>query len=86
FTAEQRSDATSKHLDTPSSMLDVPVCLQRKTLPLHFSLQDLAASMKRLLDQQRQRAGEKLHYRRFRAKINPGENQSAEDELRREIR
>ncbi|MEQ2303413.1 hypothetical protein AMECASPLE_016713 [Ameca splendens] len=46
---------------------------------------NLAASMKRLLDQQRQRAGEKLHYRRFRAKINPGENQSAEDELRREI-
>ncbi|MED6279658.1 hypothetical protein CHARACLAT_003086 [Characodon lateralis] len=85
FTVEQRSDATSKHLDTPSSMLDVPVCLQRKTLALHFSLQDLAASMKRLLDQQRRRAGEKLHYRRFRAKINPGENQSAEDELRREI-
>ncbi|MED6247469.1 hypothetical protein ATANTOWER_003138 [Ataeniobius toweri] len=64
---------------------NVPVCLQRKTLPLHFSLQDLAASMKKLLDQQRQRAGKKLHYRRFRAKINPGENQSAEDELRREI-
>ncbi|XP_021164897.2 mismatch repair endonuclease PMS2 isoform X1 [Fundulus heteroclitus] len=85
FTAEHISDTHSKDSETPSSMVDAPVCIQRRTMPLHFSLQDLTASMKRLQEQQRQRAGEKLHYRRFRAKINPGENQSAEDELRREI-
>ncbi|KAM4715461.1 mismatch repair endonuclease PMS2 isoform 2-T2 [Anableps anableps] len=85
FTTDQKSDILSKHLDPPSSILDVPVCLQRKTVPLHFSLQDLTASMKRLQQQQSQHAGEKLHCRRFRAKINPGENQSAEDELRKEI-
>ncbi|XP_015248587.1 PREDICTED: mismatch repair endonuclease PMS2 [Cyprinodon variegatus] len=79
---EQSSENLS---DTPPSTVDVPVSLQRKAVPLRFSLQDLTASMKRLQEQQRQRAGEKLHYRRFRAKINPGENQSAEDELRREI-
>lgn len=85
FSQEQRSQTLPEHLDTPPSMADVPVCLQRKTVPLHFSLQDLRAAMKRLQQQQKQHAGEKLLYRRFRAKINPGENQSAEDELRREI-
>ncbi|KAM3843346.1 mismatch repair endonuclease PMS2-like [Diretmus argenteus] len=34
---------------------------------------------------QQQKTSDGLLYRRFRAKINPGENQSAEDELRKEI-
>ncbi|XP_032429675.1 mismatch repair endonuclease PMS2 isoform X2 [Xiphophorus hellerii] len=78
FTAEQTSD-------TASSTADVPVCLRRKTVPLHFCLQALAAGIKRLQQQQRQRAADRQRYRRFRANISPGENQRAEDELRREI-
>uniref|UniRef100_A0A673AM33 Mismatch repair endonuclease PMS2 n=1 Tax=Sphaeramia orbicularis TaxID=375764 RepID=A0A673AM33_9TELE len=67
-----------------SATVDAPVCLQRKTLPLQFCLQELAGTLRRLKDQQR-KAGEELKYRRFRAKINPGENQNAEDELKKEI-
>ncbi|KAF3704605.1 Mismatch repair endonuclease PMS2 [Channa argus] len=67
-----------------SSLTDAPVCLQRRTVPLHFSLQDLAEKMRRLQDQQKGDS-EKLCYRRFRSKINPGENQSAEEELKKEI-
>ncbi|XP_017157195.1 mismatch repair endonuclease PMS2 isoform X2 [Poecilia reticulata] len=79
FTAERTPD-------TASSTADVPVCLQRRTVPLHFCLQALAAGMKRLQQQQqRRRAADRLRYRRFRANISPGENQRAEDELRREI-
>uniref|UniRef100_A0A096MAM1 PMS1 homolog 2, mismatch repair system component n=1 Tax=Poecilia formosa TaxID=48698 RepID=A0A096MAM1_POEFO len=78
FTAERTPD-------TASSTTDVPVCLQRRTMPLHFCLQALAAGMKRLQQQQRRRAADRLCYRRFRANISPGENQRAEDELRREI-
>ncbi|XP_054877107.1 mismatch repair endonuclease PMS2 isoform X2 [Poeciliopsis prolifica] len=78
FTAEETPD-------TASSTADVPICLQKKTVPLHFCLQALAAGIKRLQQQQRRRAADKLRYRRFRANISPGENQRAEDELRREI-
>lgn len=42
--------------------------------------------MKKLQEQQAQLSGDGLHYRRFKAKINPGENQSAEEELKKEIR
>ncbi|XP_032358933.1 mismatch repair endonuclease PMS2 [Etheostoma spectabile] len=80
FPAEQKSNNFSK-----SSTVDAPVCLQKKTVPLQFSLQELAGKVKRLQELQKQRAGEDLRYRRFRAKINPGENRSAEEELKKEI-
>ena len=67
-------------------MVDMSVCRQKRTVPLKFSFQELAGKMKRLQERQAQRDGENLRYRRFRAKIDPGENQSAEDELRKEIR
>ncbi|KAM9837120.1 mismatch repair endonuclease PMS2 [Aulostomus maculatus] len=67
------------------SLVDAPVCLQRRTVHLRFSLAELAGKMRRLQDQQKQRANGELLYRRFRAKISPGENQSAEEELRKEI-
>lgn len=70
----------------PSLTLDAPVCMQKKAVPLLFSIRELAGRMKRLRDQQVQRSGDGLHYRRFKAKINPGENQSAEEELKKEIR
>lgn len=76
----------SKTFSTSSSMVDAPVCLQKRTVPLQFSIQELVGKMKRLQDLQKQRDGEDLRYRRFRAKINPGENQSAEEELKKEIR
>lgn len=76
----------SNNLDKTSLGVDSPVCLQRRKVPLQFSLQELAAKMKRLKDQQAHRAKEELCYRRFKAKINPGENQSAEAELKKEIR
>uniref|UniRef100_A0A4W6CKY9 Mismatch repair endonuclease PMS2 n=1 Tax=Lates calcarifer TaxID=8187 RepID=A0A4W6CKY9_LATCA len=68
-----------------SSIVDAPVCLQRRTMPLQFSLQELEGRIRRIQDQQKQKASEELCYRRFRAKINPGENQSAEEELKKEI-
>ena len=73
-------------LEKSSFTVDTPVCLQRRTVPLQFSFQELAGKVKRLQDQQALRAKEALHYRRFKAKINPGENQSAEEELKKEIR
>uniref|UniRef100_A0A8C2ZIM7 Mismatch repair endonuclease PMS2 n=1 Tax=Cyclopterus lumpus TaxID=8103 RepID=A0A8C2ZIM7_CYCLU len=68
-----------------SNTVDAPVCLQKRTVLLQFSLQELAGKVKRLQDLQKQRADDDLRYRRFRAKINPGENQSAEEELKKEI-
>ncbi|XP_059180366.1 mismatch repair endonuclease PMS2 isoform X2 [Centropristis striata] len=66
-------------------MVDAPVCLQKRTVPLQFSLQELVGRVKRLQDLQKQRVGDDARYRRFRAKINPGDNQSAEEELKKEI-
>ncbi|KAM7381922.1 hypothetical protein PAMA_012671 [Pampus argenteus] len=81
------SEGTSSSSSSSSSysVVDAPVCLQRRTVPLHFSLQELTGKMRRLRDWQKQRASEQLLYRRFRAKINPGENQNAEEELKKEI-
>lgn len=86
FPAKPESNVSSDHLDKSSLAVDTPVCLQRRVVPLQFSLQELAGKMKRLQDQQAHRAKEDLCYRRFKAKINPGENQSAEAELKKEIR
>ncbi|KAG8009051.1 Mismatch repair endonuclease PMS2, partial [Nibea albiflora] len=74
----------NKCSERSSSMVDAPVCLQRRTVPLQFSFHDLEGKVKRLEDQKKQKASD-LCYRRFRAKILPGENQSAEEELKKEI-
>lgn len=86
FIIKPEPEDCSNNLDKSSLGVDSPVCLQRRKVPLQFSLQELAAKMKRLQDQQAHRAKEDLCYRRFKAKINPGENQSAEAELKKEIR
>lgn len=86
FPVKLESNVSSNHLDKSSLAVDSPVCLQKRMVPLQFSLQELAGKMKRLQDQQAHRAKEDLCYRRFKAKINPGENQSAEAELKKEIR
>uniref|UniRef100_A0A3Q0QZA0 Mismatch repair endonuclease PMS2 n=1 Tax=Amphilophus citrinellus TaxID=61819 RepID=A0A3Q0QZA0_AMPCI len=85
FPPEQESSTFSVCGEKCFSTVDAPVCLQRRTVHLQFSLAELAEKMKRLQDQQKHRAGDELRYRRFRAKINPGENQSAEEELKKEI-
>ncbi|KAM6897703.1 mismatch repair endonuclease PMS2 [Xenentodon cancila] len=82
---EPKPDTFSNYAEESSSMVDAPVCLQRRTVHLQFSLQELTGNMRRL-QQQKERRSEELHYRRFRAKISPGENQTAEDELKKEIK
>lgn len=68
----------------PESQVDVAVKINKKIVPLDFSLSSLSSRLKRLRHQE-QRSSEQ-NYRRFRAKICPGENQAAEEELRKEIR
>uniref|UniRef100_A0A669CW77 Mismatch repair endonuclease PMS2 n=1 Tax=Oreochromis niloticus TaxID=8128 RepID=A0A669CW77_ORENI len=85
FPSEEESSTFSNAGEKQSSTVDAPVSLQRRTVHLQFSLAELGKKMRRLQDQQKQRAGEELLYRRFRAKINPGENHSAEEELKKEI-
>ncbi|XP_041830869.1 mismatch repair endonuclease PMS2 [Melanotaenia boesemani] len=83
--SEQESNTFTNHMDKTSLMLDAPVCLKKRTVHLKFCLQELAGNMRRLQEQQKHRIVEELRFRRFRAKINPGENQSAEEELKKEI-
>nr|XP_057918422.1 mismatch repair endonuclease PMS2 [Doryrhamphus excisus] len=74
------------HTSTSSFVMDAPVCVQKRVVSHYFSLEELAGKIRRLRDQkQKQKDCEELQYRRFRAKINPGENQSAEEELKKEI-
>ncbi|XP_076996694.1 mismatch repair endonuclease PMS2 isoform X2 [Tamandua tetradactyla] len=66
------------------SQVDIAIKINKKIVPLDFSMSVLAKRMKQLHQQEQQREGEQ-NYRKFRAKICPGENQAAEDELRKEI-
>lgn len=86
FTSEQISDTFSNSFSNSSSTVDAPVHRQKRMASLQFSLQELTEKIRRLQDRQKQRDSMELCYRRFRAKINPGENQSAEEELKKEIR
>ncbi|NXS44290.1 PMS2 endonuclease, partial [Balaeniceps rex] len=64
--------------------VDVLVEVKKKTVPLEFSMKVLAEKVKKVIQQQ-QKSTETQKYRRFKAKISPGENKVAEDELRKEI-
>uniref|UniRef100_A0A673JVX8 Mismatch repair endonuclease PMS2 n=1 Tax=Sinocyclocheilus rhinocerous TaxID=307959 RepID=A0A673JVX8_9TELE len=68
-----------------STQLDSPVSIQKKTVLLPFSLKELSKRMQRLQAQKKENNDQEPKYRRFRANINPGENQSAEDELKKEM-
>ncbi|XP_050980374.1 mismatch repair endonuclease PMS2 [Labeo rohita] len=81
---KQRCLVDSKNKNA-SLQLDSPVSMQKKTVLLQFSLQELSKRIQRLQTQKTENNDQELKYRRFRAKINPGENQSAEDELKKEI-
>lgn len=84
--ANDKSSSISNNSEKATERVDAPVCVRRKAVPLLFSLKELTGRMKKLQDQRAQRTRDVLCYRRFKAKINPGENQSAEEELRKEIR
>ncbi|NXH21034.1 PMS2 endonuclease, partial [Bucco capensis] len=64
--------------------VDALVEVKKKTVPLEFSMKILTEKVKKVIKQQ-QRSTETQNYRRFKAKISPGENKVAEDELRKEI-
>ncbi|XP_055202496.1 mismatch repair endonuclease PMS2 isoform X5 [Gorilla gorilla gorilla] len=70
--------------DVSASQVDVAVKINKKVVPLDFSMSSLAKRIKQLHHEAQQSEGEQ-NYRKFRAKICPGENQAAEDELRKEI-
>ncbi|KFU93880.1 Mismatch repair endonuclease PMS2, partial [Chaetura pelagica] len=72
--------------NTGNSMpsVDILVEVQKKIMPLEFSMKVLAEKFKKVIQQQ-QKSTETQNYRRFKAKISPGENKVAEDELRKEI-
>ncbi|KAL7857151.1 hypothetical protein SRHO_G00160500 [Serrasalmus rhombeus] len=85
--SEQKLVPSSTVRDISSSgLFDKPVSVQKKTVPLRFSMMELTRGMDRLKTHQKEQNDQGPKYRRFRAKINPGENQSAEDELKKEIR
>lgn len=67
-------------------LFDKPVRVQKKTVPLQFSMTELVRRMERLKTQQKGQNDQEPKYRLFRAQIKPGENHSAEDELKKEIR
>uniref|UniRef100_A0A6Q2Z973 Mismatch repair endonuclease PMS2 n=1 Tax=Esox lucius TaxID=8010 RepID=A0A6Q2Z973_ESOLU len=86
FSSENKNTHSVCSEVTSGTKMDAPVCLQKRAVPLQFSFQELGGRLRKLQEQQRQKAEDQLRYRRFKAKISPGENQSAEDELKKEIR
>lgn len=83
FKAGKCPEVTNTRNYMPS--VDVLVEVKKKTVPLEFSMKVLAEKVKKAIQQQ-QKSTEGQNYRRFKAKISPGENKVAEEELRKEIR
>ncbi|XP_048641229.1 mismatch repair endonuclease PMS2 [Marmota marmota marmota] len=89
-----KKEEISSNVDTPQNLVttqnlsvaqvDVAVKISKKIVPLDFSMKSLAKRVKQL-NHQEQQSQSGQNYRKFRAKICPGENQAAEDELRKEI-
>ncbi|NXP02532.1 PMS2 endonuclease, partial [Thinocorus orbignyianus] len=82
FKAGECPEVENARNNMPS--VDVLVEVKKKTVPLEFSMKALAEKVKKVIQQQQKRT-ETQNYRRFKAKISPGENKVAEDELRKEI-
>ncbi|NXK92449.1 PMS2 endonuclease, partial [Formicarius rufipectus] len=74
-----------KYPEVKNTSVDVLVEVKKKIVPLEFSMKVLAEKVKKVMQQQ-QKSTEAENYRRFKAKISPGDNKVAEDELRKEIR
>ncbi|NXS60302.1 PMS2 endonuclease, partial [Brachypteracias leptosomus] len=82
FKAGKYSEVKNTRNSVPG--VDVLVEVKKKTVLLEFSMKVLAEKFKKVIQQQ-QKNTETQKYRRFKAKISPGENKVAEDELRKEI-
>ncbi|XP_038619871.1 mismatch repair endonuclease PMS2 [Tachyglossus aculeatus] len=84
LTSDAPSKPTCDQNSTLASQVDVAIKINKKMVPVEFSMNALAKRMKQRHREEKSRARAQ-NYRRFRAKISPGENQAAEDELRKEI-
>ncbi|KAL7979226.1 hypothetical protein Chor_015250 [Crotalus horridus] len=76
------SERTAEQDSQP--LYDIPVKLEKRTVPLALTWSTLADRIRRQIKRQ-ETEGEMLKCRKFRAKISPEENKMAEDELRKEI-
>ncbi|XP_041746996.2 LOW QUALITY PROTEIN: mismatch repair endonuclease PMS2-like [Coregonus clupeaformis] len=83
--SENKTTHSAGSEGSSGSKVDTPVCVQKRAVPLQFSVQELSGRVRRLRGQRREKAEDGLCYRLFRAKISPGENQSAKEELKKEI-
>uniref|UniRef100_A0A8C6Y2D6 Mismatch repair endonuclease PMS2 n=1 Tax=Naja naja TaxID=35670 RepID=A0A8C6Y2D6_NAJNA len=79
------SAATPEQDSGAQPLYDVPVKMEKRTVPLAFSWSTLTDRIQRQIKRQ-ETEGEMLKFRQFKAKISPEENKMAEDELRKEIR
>lgn len=85
FKSEADDSEAGKYPEMKNTTVDVLVEVKKKIVPLEFSMKVLAEKVKKVIQQQ-QKNTETENYRRFKAKISPGDNKVAEDELRKEIR
>lgn len=85
FKSEADDSKAGKYPEEKNTSVDVLVEVKKKIVPLEFSMKALAEKVKKVIQQQ-QKNTETENYRRFKAKISPGDNKVAEDELRKEIR
>uniref|UniRef100_A0A8C9N8L8 Mismatch repair endonuclease PMS2 n=1 Tax=Serinus canaria TaxID=9135 RepID=A0A8C9N8L8_SERCA len=84
FKSEADDSKAGKYPEEKNTSVDVLVEVKKKIVPLEFSMKALAEKVKKVIQQQ-QKNTETENYRRFKAKISPGDNKVAEDELRKEI-
>ncbi|NWY14709.1 PMS2 endonuclease, partial [Aphelocoma coerulescens] len=84
FKSEADDSKAGKYPEVKNTTVDVLVEVKKKIVPLEFSMKVLAEKVKKVIQQQ-QKNTETENYRRFKAKISPGDNKIAEDELRKEI-
>ncbi|NXT12447.1 PMS2 endonuclease, partial [Prunella fulvescens] len=84
FKSQADDSKTGKYPEVKNTSVDVLVEVKKKIVPLEFSMKVLAEKVKKVIQQQ-QKNTETENYRRFKAKISPGDNKVAEDELRKEI-
>ncbi|NXD25761.1 PMS2 endonuclease, partial [Spelaeornis formosus] len=83
FKSESDDSKAGKYPEEKKTSVDVLVEVKKKIVPLEFSMEVLAEKVKKVIQQQ-QKTTETENYR-FKAKISPGDNKVAEDELRKEI-
>ncbi|KAM6423910.1 mismatch repair endonuclease PMS2 [Liasis olivaceus] len=78
------SEMTCEQDSGAQPLYDVPVKIEKRTVPLTISWSTLADRIQKQIRRQETK-GEMLKFRKFRAKISPEESKTAEDELRKEI-